>query len=256
MRRLLVEADPRATPRSSSASTAVRLRPRPASRSGRAPCQRRAIANGLERLRHADPERSDRIPAAAAPLRPTAGAFGLRDRHLDWQVSTRDAATFAAREIALGIVLLPLARSVSSLFVPYRLTGFVARASPDGATWSPPPVALWPRHLRVWLVAMGASRLARVRTTRRGHHDARRARRCRRGALRARARVGRSRRRACLVAVAPPASRYASASAPPAIRAGRPARRGQPVAESVARGRQIRTGVQETRSYLSVQKSS
>jgi hypothetical protein len=54
--------------------------------------------------------------------------FGLRDRHLDWQISTRDARVFAIREIALGLVFLPLcAFGFLLFFVPYQLTGVIAR---------------------------------------------------------------------------------------------------------------------------------
>jgi glycerol-3-phosphate O-acyltransferase/dihydroxyacetone phosphate acyltransferase len=129
MRRLLVEADPRTdaalVERVDRLYAAARDRPAdPAERLAR----RRAIADGLERLRRADPERSDRILLRLRRYDQRLQRFGLRDRHLDWQITSRDAATFAAREIALGTMLLPLcALGLVIFFVPYRLTGFIAR---------------------------------------------------------------------------------------------------------------------------------
>ena len=129
MRRLLIEADPRAD--AALVERVDRLyaaaRARPADPAGRL-ARRRAIADGMERLRRVDPERHDRILLRLRRYDERLRRFGLRDRHLDWQVSTRDAATFAAREIALGIVLLPLcALGLVVFFVPYQFTGFIAR---------------------------------------------------------------------------------------------------------------------------------
>jgi len=54
--------------------------------------------------------------------------FGLRDRHLDWQISTADAIRFGVRETLLGLVLLPLSAVAFTIFsVPYWLTGIAAR---------------------------------------------------------------------------------------------------------------------------------
>jgi glycerol-3-phosphate O-acyltransferase / dihydroxyacetone phosphate acyltransferase len=129
MRRLLIEAEPRAdaalVERVDRLYAAARDRPAdPAERLAR----RRTVADGMERLRRVDPERYDRILLRLRRYDQRLQRFGLRDRHLDWQVSTRDAARFAAREIALGMVLLPLcALGLVVFFVPYQLTGFIAR---------------------------------------------------------------------------------------------------------------------------------
>jgi glycerol-3-phosphate O-acyltransferase/dihydroxyacetone phosphate acyltransferase len=129
MRRLLVEAEPRAdaalVERVDRLYAAARDRPiDPAERLAR----RRTIAEGMERLRKADPARYDQILLRLRRYDQRLQRFGLRDRHLDWQLSTRDVSTFAAREIALGIVLLPLcALGLVVFFLPYQLTGFVAR---------------------------------------------------------------------------------------------------------------------------------
>lgn len=129
MRRLLVEADPQAdaalVERVDRLYAAARGRPaEPAERLAR----RRAIAAGMERLRRADPERYDAILLKLRRYDDRLRRFGLRDRHLDWNVTTEDAARFALREAEFGIVLLPLcALGFLTFFVPYHLTGFVAQ---------------------------------------------------------------------------------------------------------------------------------
>jgi glycerol-3-phosphate O-acyltransferase / dihydroxyacetone phosphate acyltransferase len=129
MRRLLVEADPRAdaalVERVDRLYAAARGRP---SDAAERLARRRTIAAGMERLRKADPARYDQILMRLHRYDQRLQRFGLRDRHLDWQLSTRDVSTFAVREIAIGIVLLPLSALGFILFlVPYQLTGFVAR---------------------------------------------------------------------------------------------------------------------------------
>jgi 1-acyl-sn-glycerol-3-phosphate acyltransferase len=90
--------------------------------------RRRLIATGIERLRSADPERYDELLLRIRRYDERLRRFGLRDRHLDWQISTRDAIRFAVRELVAGIVLLPLAAAALVIFaVPYRLTGYAAR---------------------------------------------------------------------------------------------------------------------------------
>jgi glycerol-3-phosphate O-acyltransferase/dihydroxyacetone phosphate acyltransferase len=129
MRLLVVEADPREdaalVDRVDRLYTAARARrPSPEERLAR----RRIIAAGIERLRTADPERYDDILMRLHRYDQRLQHFGLRDRHLDWQISTADALTFAIREIALGLVLLPLcAAGFVVFFVPYWFTGFMAQ---------------------------------------------------------------------------------------------------------------------------------
>jgi glycerol-3-phosphate O-acyltransferase / dihydroxyacetone phosphate acyltransferase len=129
MRRLLVEADPQAdaalVERVDRLYAAARDRPAdPAERLAR----RRTIADGMARLRQADPERYDHVLMRLRRYDQRLRRFGLRDRHLDWQISPQEAWTFAVREIALGIVLLPIcALGLAVYFVPYQLTGLVAR---------------------------------------------------------------------------------------------------------------------------------
>jgi 1-acyl-sn-glycerol-3-phosphate acyltransferase len=129
MRRLLIEADPNTdaalVERVDRLYAAARARPAdPAERVER----RRRIAGGMARLRSADPERYGQVVMRLRRYDQRLRRFGLRDRHLDWQISARDARTFAIREIALGIVFLPLCTLGFLLFfVPYQLTGAVAR---------------------------------------------------------------------------------------------------------------------------------
>ena len=90
--------------------------------------RRRIIAAGIERLRAADPQRYDEILMRLRRYQQRLQRFGLRDRHLDWTVSTGDAVRFALREVLIGAALAPLAALALVLFaIPYRLTGYAAR---------------------------------------------------------------------------------------------------------------------------------
>ena len=129
MRRLLVEADP-----NGDAALVARVdrlyssaRGRPADARERV-ARRRAIASGLERLRADDPQRYQEILLRLRRYDERLRRFGLRDRHLDWRVSTGDAVRFAVREFATALVLMPLAGAGLLLFfVPYHLTGIASR---------------------------------------------------------------------------------------------------------------------------------
>jgi len=91
----------------------------------------------VQRLRASDPARYDDILMQVRRYDDRLRRFGLRDRHLDWQVPARDAARFAVRESAVALVLLPLAVAAMIIFyIPYRLTGHAARwftSEPDVA---------------------------------------------------------------------------------------------------------------------------
>jgi glycerol-3-phosphate O-acyltransferase / dihydroxyacetone phosphate acyltransferase len=128
MRLLLVEADPRAdaalVDRVDRLYAAARARPGTAEERL---ARRRAIATGIERLRRADSQRYDAILMRLRRYDQRLRRFGLRDRHLDWRISRRDAAVFAAREILLGVMLIPLCLiGLVLFFVPYKLTGLLA----------------------------------------------------------------------------------------------------------------------------------
>ncbi len=129
MRLLLVEADPTAD--AAVVDRVDRLyaaaRDRPANSQERL-ARRRAIAAGLGKLRTIDPSRYQELLLRLRRYDARLRRFGLRDRHLDWQVSTRDAVMFGVREAALGVLLLPLcAAGLIAFAVPYFLTGQVAR---------------------------------------------------------------------------------------------------------------------------------
>jgi 1-acyl-sn-glycerol-3-phosphate acyltransferase len=129
MRELLIEADPKAdavlVDRVDRLYTAARGRPAdPHARVVR----RRTIAAGIERLRAVDPERYGEVMLRLRRYDERLRRFGIRDRHLDWQVTTADATRFAIREILFGIVLLPLAAlGLAAFFIPYQLTAVASR---------------------------------------------------------------------------------------------------------------------------------
>ena len=129
MRRLLIEADPRAdaaiVDRVDRLYAAARGRPHdPEERLAR----RRVIAAGVQRLRAANPAKYDELLLRLRRYDERLRRFGIRDRHLDWQVPARDALKFAVRESAAALVMMPLAALGFVLFfVPYQVTGRVAR---------------------------------------------------------------------------------------------------------------------------------
>jgi glycerol-3-phosphate O-acyltransferase/dihydroxyacetone phosphate acyltransferase len=131
MRGLLVEADPEAdaalVDRIDRLYATARGRPRDAEERL---ARRRTIAAGLDRLRAEAPDRSDELLLRIRRYGQRLQRFGLRDRHLDWQISTADAVTFAVRELLFAVVLLPLSvLGLAVFFVPYELTGVAARLS-------------------------------------------------------------------------------------------------------------------------------
>jgi glycerol-3-phosphate O-acyltransferase/dihydroxyacetone phosphate acyltransferase len=124
MRRLLIEADPEG-----DAALVGRVDRLYAAARGRPPdpedrvARRRVIAAGVERLRAKHPEKYEEIFLKLRRYDERLRRFGLRDRHLDWQVSTADAVRFAFRE---GLLAIPL--------VPVALAGLIAFAAPYFAT--------------------------------------------------------------------------------------------------------------------------
>jgi 1-acyl-sn-glycerol-3-phosphate acyltransferase len=160
MRLLLVEADPLAdaalVERVDRLYAAARARPiDPAERVAR----RRTIADGMERLRQADPNRYEQILMRLRRYDERLRRFGLRDRHLDWQISPGQARAFAVRESALGVVLLPLcALGFAVFFVPYHLTGAVARlVAPKRDVIATAQVFAGAAVYGAWLLAIGTA---------------------------------------------------------------------------------------------------
>lgn len=129
MRRLLIEADARA-----DAALIERVDRLYAAARGHGGdpqervMRRRIIAAGIERLRSSYPARYDELLLRFRRYDERLRRFGLRDRHLDWQISAADAVRFVVRETVFGLFLLPLAAAALVVFtVPYRLTGIAAR---------------------------------------------------------------------------------------------------------------------------------
>ncbi|HET9265695.1 MAG TPA: lysophospholipid acyltransferase family protein [Vicinamibacterales bacterium] len=129
IRLLLIEADPKAdaalVERVDRLYAAARGRPAdPAERLSR----RRTIAAGIEQLRAGDPAKYDELLLRLRRYDQRLRRFGIRDRHLDWQVGSTDAIRFALRELAIAVLLLPLCvAGLVAFFVPYRLTGLAAK---------------------------------------------------------------------------------------------------------------------------------
>jgi 1-acyl-sn-glycerol-3-phosphate acyltransferase len=129
IRRQLIEADPVAdaalVERVDRLYSAARGRPRsPEERLTR----RQVIAGGMERLRVRAPDRYDDILMKLRRYDQRLQRFGIRDRHLDWEISNADAVRFAWREGLLLLLLGPISLAGLALFaVPYQLTGFAAR---------------------------------------------------------------------------------------------------------------------------------
>ena len=92
--------------------------------------RRRAIAEGLQRLRR---ERPDWYEEALVQLRrydERLARFGMEDAALDWNVSHTAASRFVVREVPAALVLLPVGLLAALVFaVPYALTAGAARLS-------------------------------------------------------------------------------------------------------------------------------
>jgi 1-acyl-sn-glycerol-3-phosphate acyltransferase len=129
MRQVLVEAEPgteaRLVDRVDRLYAAARGRPR---RPDERLARRQAITAGIDRLRTTDPARYEDILVRVRRYDERLRRFGLRDRHLDLDVSRRAAIRFVFREAFLGLILAPLAAGGLVLFfVPYWLTALAAR---------------------------------------------------------------------------------------------------------------------------------
>lgn len=131
MRALLIEADPRADAALVDRVDRLYRSERPHDADPRAALLRRkAIADAIHRLRA---ERPEWYEAALVQLRrydDRLRRFGLRDAALDWDVTPAAARRFAARELPLAMVLVPVgATAVLLCAVPYGLTALAARLS-------------------------------------------------------------------------------------------------------------------------------
>lgn len=164
MRRLLIEADPEG-----DAALVGRVDRLYAAARGRPPdpedrvARRRVIAAGLERLRAVHPEKYEAIFLKLRRYDERLRRFGLRDRHLDWQVSTTDAVRFAFREGLLAIPLVPVALAGLIAFAaPYFATHAIARrVTPDADVVATAQLFVGAAAYAVWMafiaVLVGAS---------------------------------------------------------------------------------------------------
>ena len=128
MRRLLVEMDPEI-----DAAMVARVERLYSAARGKAGsgqeriARRQAIALGIERLREEDPARFADLRVRLDQYDRRLRRFGLRDRHLDWDLSIAAAVGFVVTEGIFALVLMPLAAAAVALFwVPYQLTGRLA----------------------------------------------------------------------------------------------------------------------------------
>jgi glycerol-3-phosphate O-acyltransferase/dihydroxyacetone phosphate acyltransferase len=132
MRLLIVEADPVADAALVERVERLYRVERPLAEGGSTLERRRAIAEGLDRLRT---ERPEWYEAGLIQLRrydSRLERFGLGDRALDWAISGEVAARFALREIPHAIVLLPVCAAALVVFaLPYGVTAAAARLSKD-----------------------------------------------------------------------------------------------------------------------------
>ena len=130
MRRLLIEAEPETD--AALVDRVDRMYAAARGRAGDPPdrvARRRIIADGMERLRDADPQRYDEILFRSSPLRRTAAPVRLSRSApgLD-AVGRRGGTLCGPRDRSSAIVLLPLAAAALVVFaVPYQLTGYGAR---------------------------------------------------------------------------------------------------------------------------------
>jgi len=173
MRRLLIEADPEG-----DAALVGRVDRLYAAARGRPPdpedrvARRRVIAAGLERLRAAHPEKYEEIFLKLRRYDERLRRFGLRDRHLDWHVTTTDAVRFAFRELLVAIPLVPVALAGLIAFAaPYFATHAIARrVTPDADVVATAQLFVGAAAYAVWmaliavLVGVSAGGLAGVVT--------------------------------------------------------------------------------------------
>lgn len=157
MRRLLVEADPGGdaamVARVEQLYSAARGRPRsPEERIAR----RQAIARGIERLRESDPARYKQSALRLRRYDQRLARFGVRDRHLDWDMSTRTAIIFAIRETLAAVLLIPLAGiGIVVFWIPYRVTALLARrATRERDVAATAKVFVGAAVYATWLLAM------------------------------------------------------------------------------------------------------
>ena len=131
MRALLVEAEPGADARLVGRIARLYASARGDARGADEQLlRRRAIAQGIERLRSSHPDRYDDILLRVRRYDARLRRFGVRDRHLSTDPAAADVVRFAAREALMALVLGPLALAGLAVFiVPYAGTALAAAAA-------------------------------------------------------------------------------------------------------------------------------
>ena len=101
--------------------------------------RRQRIADGMNQLRRAVPERFESLRAHLRDYDAHLERFGLRDQDIDQRVTGSLAVRFGIREGLFALLLVPLATMTLALFaIPYWLTGRIGRRAtdlPSHATW-------------------------------------------------------------------------------------------------------------------------
>lgn len=130
MRSLIVEADPVADAALVDRIERLYRAERPAGGIEDIVQRKRTIAEGLRRLRSDRPEWYDDALIQFRRYDERLGRFGLHDEALEWQTSWRQGVRFAARELPLAVLLVPLALTALVIFaIPYALTAAAAKLS-------------------------------------------------------------------------------------------------------------------------------
>jgi 1-acyl-sn-glycerol-3-phosphate acyltransferase len=94
--------------------------------------RRQLIANGIERLRRADPARYADVLLRMRRYDDRLRRFRVRDSQLDGVPSVREVVEFICRELLLASVLVPLSiAGLMTFAVPYWLTELLTRSSID-----------------------------------------------------------------------------------------------------------------------------
>lgn len=130
MRALIVEADPHADAALVERVERLYRAERPETGAEAILQRKRAIANGMRRLRAERPDWYDDALIQFRRYDDRLRRFGLDDEALAWGTSRRAALRFLARELPAAIVFLPVAAIATVVFaLPYALTAAAAKLS-------------------------------------------------------------------------------------------------------------------------------
>lgn len=158
IRALLVEADPRADVQLVDRVNRLYRSEREVGETAEADlARRRTIAEAIHALRS---ERPDWYETAIVQLRTydeRLRRFGLSDSALDFEVSTAAGRRFAAREVPLAVVLMPVAAAAALVFAaPYALTALAARVTDDLDVTATAKVVAGAIIYALWIALLGS----------------------------------------------------------------------------------------------------